>query len=171
MSTEGAMPSPTAVDLEHLRLLEISYYVKGGLTALFSCLFIFHLVFFGVFAALPESAWVGTSQNDRKATAQIEEGTPAPTPARRNAEPPPRIFFGIFAAVIGVLMVLGWTIGGLTIYAGRCIKQRKRLLLVFVMAGFNCLFLPYGTLLGVFTFLVLSKPHLKRLFNSSPQTA
>jgi hypothetical protein len=49
-----------------------------------------------------------------------------------------------------------WTLGALTAYAGRSIQKRRRKLFVYVMAALNCLFIPYGTLLGVFTFIVLS---------------
>ena len=62
------------------------------------------------------------------------------------------------AAVMGGLMFLGWTIGGLTAYAGRCIQKRKHKSLVYVMAALNCLFIPYGILLGIFAFIVLGSP-------------
>jgi hypothetical protein len=39
--------SPTSQQIldEHLKLLSILHYVKGGITALFSCIPIFHVVF------------------------------------------------------------------------------------------------------------------------------
>jgi hypothetical protein len=58
------------------------------------------------------------------------------------------------AGVMGGVMLLGWIFGGLTAYAGRCIQKRRRRIFIYVIAALNCLFIPYGTLLGVCTFLV-----------------
>jgi hypothetical protein len=55
-------------------------------------------------------------------------------------------------------MLLGWTFGALTLYAGRSIQKRRHKALIYVMAAFNCMFIPYGTLLGVFTFIILGSP-------------
>lgn len=63
--------------------------------------------------------------------------------------------FRMFAAVIGVIVLLGWTFGALTAYAGRCIQKRRHKVFVYIMAGANCPFIPYGTLLGVGTFIVM----------------
>ena len=65
-------------------------------------------------------------------------------------------------------MLLGWALAGLTAYAGRCIQKRKTKTLIYIMAGFNCLFVPYGTLLGVFTFIVLGSPAAIEEFKVQP---
>jgi hypothetical protein len=44
--------------------------------------------------------------------------------------------------------------------------KRQRRTFVFVMAGFNCLWVPYGTLLWAVTFLALATEDAKR---ESPQ--
>ncbi len=67
-------------------------------------------------------------------------------------------FFRVMAGVMGGLMLVGWIVGGLTAYAGRCIQKRRRKTLIYVMAAANCLFIPYGILLGIFTFIVLGSP-------------
>jgi len=66
------------------------------------------------------------------------------------------IFFRVMAGVFCGVVLVVWTLSALTAYAGRCIQKRRRKLFVDVMAALNCLFNPYGTLLGVFTFIVLS---------------
>jgi hypothetical protein len=48
--------------------------------------------------------------------------------------------------------------------AGRCIHSRTRYWFVFVMACFQCAFFPFGTVLGVFTIVVLSRPSVKQMF-------
>jgi len=60
--------------------------------------------------------------------------------------------------VIGVIILLGWTFGALTIYAGRCVQKRKHRVLIYVMAGLNCVLIPWGTLLGIATFVLLQSP-------------
>lgn len=69
-------------------------------------------------------------------------------------------------AVFGATAVLGgWTLGGLTAYARRCIRKRKNYTFILVIAGINCAFvMPLGTVLGVFTFVVLTRPMVKPLF-------
>ena len=42
-----------ALDGEHLRLLEIVFYIAGGVTALFSCFFLIHFTMFLVFGLNP----------------------------------------------------------------------------------------------------------------------
>lgn len=78
--------------------------------------------------------------------------------------PPPVVVFRIMAGVMFLFVLAGWTISGLTIYAGRCLQQRKKRLLILVMGGFNLLWIPYGTLLGVCTFLVMQSDQGRREF-------
>lgn len=72
--------------------------------------------------------------------------------------------FRIFAGVIGVIILLGWTFEGLTIYAGRCLHKRTHRLFIFMMATVNGPFIPWGTLLGIATFMRLQTPLARREF-------
>jgi hypothetical protein len=63
-----------------------------------------------------------------------------------------------------VCVLGGWTLAGLLIYAGRCLARRTRRLFCLVAAGLGCLFFPLGTVLGVFTFIVLSRPTVRAVF-------
>jgi len=40
-----------------------------------------------------------------------------------------------------------------------------------VMAGIACMFMPFGTVLGVFTLVVLTKPVVRELFDGAPAVA
>jgi hypothetical protein len=131
------------IDEEHLRLLAIGHYITGGLCIGFASIFIFHFVFLGFMAASPELF--------------------AP-PSGTHVAPPDGLL-RIFAVVLGMFIVAGWAFGGLTIYVGRCIKRRVRRTLTFVVACLNTLFIPVGTVLGVFTLIVLSRPSVKRLYS------
>jgi hypothetical protein len=126
-------------DVEHLRILSILHYIWGGLTACLSCLG-FLYVALGLVAVI--------------AGAQHQNGPPA--------------FIGSMFIFLGVLfVVLGGTVGGLTIWAGRCLAQRKRYMLCLVMACISCLSVPFGTALGVFTILVLQRPTVKAMFGQA----
>jgi hypothetical protein len=61
-------------------------------------------------------------------------------------------------------MGLGWAVGILTIVSGRAIAQRKWRVFSLVMAGVNCASFPLGTLLGVFSFIVLLRPSVRALY-------
>jgi len=55
-------------------------------------------------------------------------------------------------------------VSALPAYAGWCIHQRKKRTLIYIVSGFNCLFVPYGTLLGVCTIVVLGSPEAQAEF-------
>jgi hypothetical protein len=131
------------MDLEHLQLLGIFHYIVGGLTILFSSFFIIHVVLGLVLAFNPDAF-------------------PAPKNDPDFQFPP---FMGIAMAVFAGMFVLGgWTIGILTIYSGRCLRQQRKRLLSMIVAGFQCAFVPVGTLLGVFTIIVLQRDSVRRLY-------
>lgn len=144
-----ALPSPevrAAIDAEHLRLLRICYFVSGGFTAVVSCFFILHFVMF-LFVGL----------NPHLFDSHSTQGT--------ASQPPPREIFLFFAAGIGLVILLGWIFGAAQVYAGRCIGRREHLLFVTILAVIECIFIPWGTLLGVLTMLVLQRPTVKMLFD------
>ena len=128
-------------DLEHLRLLSIFHYVAAGILGFFSCLPFMHIAMGLFFILAPE--------------------------VFDNGEPPPK-FFGWFFVIMGSVFVLGgWTVTILLIVAGRFLKRHKRRIFCMVIAGISCLFMPVGTVLGVFTIIVLSRPTVKTLFEGS----
>jgi hypothetical protein len=158
------METPTApaqanIDDEHLRLLTIFHYVLGGVYALFSCFFLIHFVL-GLFIALSPGSFATPSP-----TMPTIPGT-SPVPATNpNAAPP--AFIGYFFMLIGgTAIAAGWTLAALTAYAGRCIQERKRYMLVMVVAGINCLWVPFGTALGVCSIIVLNRPTVRPLFDT-----
>lgn len=128
-------------DNEHLRLLSVFHYVVGGLTALFSLFPIIH-VGIGIFMMTHPG--------------RFNAGAPAPFPVE---------WFGLMFAAVGVIVILcGWTLAGLTLFTGRCLARRKHYFFCMVVAGLNCMVFPLGTVLGVFTLLVLLRPTVKPLF-------
>ncbi len=142
-----------ARDAEHLRLLAIFHYIYGALTMLFSCIFIVHIVI-GVLAL-----------NDPNFLTPRGPGAPA------NAQPMPTMVARIFIVMGSAAIVLGWTVGILTIVSGRCIAGRRRRTFSLVMAGINCVSVPLGTTLGVFTFVVLLRDSIRPLYGEPPKGA
>ena len=130
-------------DKEYLRLLSIFHYIVGGLAALFACFPIIHLITGIFFIVL-------------SATAQgPDEAAPA--------------FVGwIFVFAAGAIMTIGWSIAGCMIAAGCFLSKRKHYLFCLVIACLECFFMPFGTVLGVFTIIVLIRENVERMFSVNP---
>ena len=131
-------------DKEHLRLLAIFHYVVAGLAALFS---FFPLLYTTVGAIFIFAA---------------RHGTPKP-----GEEPPPEFIGWIFAIVGSLLFLLGVAIAICILIAGRSLAKRTRYWFALVVACIECLFIPFGTILGVFTIVVLSRESVKALFSAA----
>jgi hypothetical protein len=130
-------------DTEQLNLLAIFHYVVGGLAALFS--------FFPLFYSVIGGFLLYAAQH--------------PNPA--NQEPPPAFLGWIFIAVGAVFFLAGVTMAICILISGRCLSCRKAYSFVLVMACIECLFVPFGTILGVFTIVALSRESVKTLFSTA----
>ena len=132
-----------STDEEHLRLLAIFHYVVGGLMALFACFPLIH-VGMGLFIIIDPQGFSGSSST------------------------PPPAFMGWFFVLLGSVFILaGWAMALCVIAAGRCLAKRKRYLFCLIMGGLQCLFMPIGTVLGVFTIIVLVRDSVKALFQAA----
>ena len=140
---DGSAPSAASKDEEHLRFLHIGHTVAAAVTGLFSCMFLMHVGMGIAILVAPDSVF--------------KDG--------HGKGPPPA--FGWMALCIGSAAVLfGWTLAVLMFVAGRSIKRRKRHTFCLVVAGLSCLFMPFGTILGVFSLIVLNRPSVKLLFQA-----
>ncbi|MCW5961539.1 MAG: hypothetical protein KIS76_15355 [Pyrinomonadaceae bacterium] len=134
-------------DLEHLRLLSIFYYIVSGIIALFACIPFIHL-FMGIF---------------------FLANAPEMRAAQKPGEPdfPVEIFGAMFVIIPAIIILLGWTLAVLTFIAGRKLSKQTGYTFCFVIAGLLCMFMPFGTILGVFTIIVLTRDSVKSLFNGA----
>jgi len=124
-------------DLEHLKLLSIFHYVFGGIIGLFACFPVIHIA-------------LGTALIVAR-------------PSMGPGGPPPE--FGWFFVIFGSAFVLsGWTLAGLVLAAAWCLGRKRHHTFCFVIACLSCLNMPLGTVLGVFTIIVLSRPSVRYLF-------
>lgn len=142
--TPPALPA-TADDLQQLKLLSVFHYIVGGITGLFP---VIHLV-------------IGLAMVTGQMPAQ---------PGQQDALSP-ELFGWFFVAFAGVFILCGLTLAGFIAYAGRCLARQQRHTLCLVVAGLSCMMMPFGTVLGVFTLIVLLRPQVKALFALTAPTA
>jgi hypothetical protein len=80
---------------------------------------------------------------------------------------PPEFLGWIFAVLGSALFVTGIAMAICILIAGRCLSRRRCYSFALVMACIECLFVPFGTILGVFTIVVLSRESVKALFSTA----
>ena len=131
-------------DTEHLRLLSIFHYVVAGLAALFS---LFPLLYTTIGTIFVFAARHGT--------------------AKPGEELPPEFLGWIFVVIGALLFLLGIAMAICIFIAGRCLSRRRCYSFALVMACIECLFIPFGTILGVFTIVALSRESVKTLFSTA----
>lgn len=129
-------------DTEHLKLISIFHYIVSGLAAFFACIPFIHFAI-GLFMILaPQKFGQGNNQ-------------------------PPAFMGWLFVVMASFFILAGWTFAVLVLIAGRFIARRKHYQFCFVVACVECILMPFGTVLGVFTILVLNRPTVKQLFNQA----
>lgn len=126
-------------DREHLHLLSIFHFIVAGLTALFSLLPLFHLL-------------LGWTMIARGLDSAGERDPFAPVIGWLF------VFFASGAIALGLALAVCLAV------AGRNLERRRGYTFCLVVAAISCLFVPFGTVLGVFTLIVLLRPSVKALF-------
>ena len=129
----------TEEDGRHLDLLADFHFVVAGIGGLCSLFPLVH-VFLGI--------------------AMIQGKFPG------SQDPPEEMrFVGWPLVVIGSLVILfGLSMAGCLVYAGTCLRRRRHHTFCLVMAALACLWVPLGTILGVFTLVVLLKEGVRAEF-------
>ena len=131
------------LDEEHLRLLRIGYFVFGG-TALFIVPFGLLYMGMGVFF----SSFLGG------------------LPQRGTQGPPPEFVGFLFAGIGGFVVFAAGGFATLAFLTARALRLRRSRTLCLITAALSCLNIPFGTVLGVFTFSVLGRPTVQALFDA-----
>ena len=126
------------LDDENLRLLRIGYFISAGLT-LFASFLVLTYTFFLSFVFR-----------------QI---------ARNPGQTAPPEFIGRLIGAFGLILALVLIgIAVLKFVTGQQLKKRRSRIFCLVIAAIECLSIPYGTFLGVCTFIVLLRPTVQRSF-------
>jgi hypothetical protein len=63
-------------------------------------------------------------------------------------------------------MVLFETLAVMNVLAGRFCRAHRHRVFLLVVGALDCLWVPFGTVLGVFDFVVLSRESVRRLFEA-----
>jgi hypothetical protein len=126
-------------DNEHIKLLSIFHLVVSGL-ALFGIAFLLlHYFMMSIFFSHPER-WKA-------------EGTA-----------PPAEFFRVFVWLylfMGAMLVAGCVAN---VLSGVFLRKRKHRMFSLVVAGLDCLQVPFGTALGVLTIIVLLRDSVRQSY-------
>lgn len=132
------------LDEEHLRLLALFHYILGGVTVVFGLLGGVWAAFVAVmFASFPPPFPDGASEDVARQMKVL--------PAFMMT------FFGLMAALAVVY-------GIVEIVAGRCIAQRRARVFTLLVALPRVVYIPFGTLLSIFTFVVLERASVQQLY-------
>jgi hypothetical protein len=130
-------------DNEHLKILSIFHFIVSGLALLGIGFLAFHYLLMGTFFQHPER-W-------------------AP---QQGGGPPPeffRILIFFYVLMAGVML----TASVCNLLSGIFLIRRRYRLFSLVVAGLDCLQVPFGTILGVFTILVLLRDSVRQSYEPS----
>lgn len=130
------------IDAEHLRLLSIFHFVAAGLAFIGVCFAFMYFVFFQAMFANPD-LW-----------AEAQQG------------PPPDQMISLFREFIIAFGTWFLVSAVVNLLSGLFIRSRRHRMFSMVVAGLNCLHVPLGTVLGVFTFFVLGRDSVRQMYES-----
>ena len=131
-------------DREQLNLLSIFHFVLGGLALLGLGFLALHFMIMRTVMANP-AVW---------------KAQPNPPPFS------PQDFMHVFVwfyIVMGFFCVVA---SGLNFLSGLFLRQRKHRTFSLVVAALDCLQIPLGTALGVFTFVILGRDSVRELYQA-----
>lgn len=124
-------------DRDMLNILSIFHYIMAGIIALISCIPL-------VYLALGVTMTVGG----------VSENVPVLG-----------ILGAALSAVVGLIILVGWGLAVLVFLAGKNLNRQTRYQVCLFGAGVLCIFLPLGTVLGVFTIVTLQGDSVRELFD------
>lgn len=131
------------IDEDHLNLLAVFHFVIAALSLLGILFLIAHFTLMHFMFTNP-AFWQG-----------------------QKSGPPPTAFFSIFI-VFYLIAGTGMVVAGiLNVMSGLFLRARKYRTFSMVVAAINCLQLPFGTVLGVFTFVVLFRESVRSMYEQA----
>ena len=139
MQDEQFVSQQERVDQEHLKQLRLFHFIFAGLGILGLIFLLLHYSLMQVFFSQAEQ---GAAQDPVLAIFMTYAG----------------LFYGF-----GAITILAHSL--LNLLSGIYLKQHRHRTFSFVVAILNCLNAPVGTILGVFTIVVLQRPSVLELYN------
>jgi len=139
----SASPQPQSTDAQHLRLLAIFHFVVAGLAVLGILFVLLHYTIMSTFLFDPKMF-----------------------DAAKKAPLPPELVPLLKCVYLGVgcLIVAA---GVANLLSGFFLRARRHRMFSLVVAGLNCMQVPAGTVLGVFTIIVLSRDSVRALYGET----
>ncbi|MFL7794659.1 MAG: hypothetical protein AB8I69_21120 [Anaerolineae bacterium] len=134
-------------DEQYLKILAIFHFVVAGMSALSACIPIIHFV--AGLGMLVTSLSVGISEGVFSEAVLLG------------------LMGLVFALIAGIVILCGWAFAVCVALAGLFLLKKKRHMFCVVMGGVECMFMPFGTVLGVFTVIMLMRPAVKAMFGIS----
>lgn len=152
MTAESSSPSEpppilndrqAATDAKQLKLLAVFHWVFTGMLGVGLVMLFLHYLFLGYFMNNPEM-W------------NESQGGP----------PPDEVFaiFKYFYIVMGLILLMASLSNALS---ARFVQVRKYRTFSLLVAGANCLMFPFGTILGVFAFVLLLRDSVAEIYAES----
>jgi hypothetical protein len=120
-----------------LKILSVCYYIQAGLLGFYALLV---LAYGALFATILQSIPRGADQ------AQLPAGVA-------------KLIGGVLTAG-GILTAVAALV---TFLCGRYLPQARNRRFCYAVAALTCLGIPYGTVLGIYTFIVLGRPETKQI--------
>ena len=187
-------PAPIDRTAEHVRLLGILTWVFAGIQAFFGLFTVIYIIMGVVFLVAPpqsssqghvqvqphgysQGPSQGPNQGPSSHTWSSSSTPPShqpPTyssgytsPSHNQAQPPEFVGW-MFIAIGSFSFIFIEGIALITAIAAHSLLKRRRRMLCLIAAGIACLSMPLGTVLGVFTIIVLVRPEAKTLFGETP---
>jgi len=134
------------IDEEHLRLLSLFHFIKGGIASAFSLLGLIYFIFLGFIMKMGSRFNMSSDSY--------------------NEELPLQVMSYIFV-IGGVIVLLVLLSGILQLVSGYYLKRKEYRLFSFIIGIIEILEVPYGTILGLMTLIVLSRDSVKRKYEKT----
>lgn len=132
-----------SVDAGQLDLLAIFHFVLAGFCLLGLGFIFLHWLVMHTFLENPE----------------IWENAKSP--------PPPKELLAMFKWFYLFMGLFTLILGAGNLIAGLCMRKRRCRTLTMIVAGFDCLMIPFGTVLGVFTIIVLARDSVREVYEAT----
>lgn len=128
------------IDEEHLKLLRIGYIVLGAVAAFTSLIGLFYVL-------------MGATMGSLMGNLPQKPGDPSPEVI---------VWFMVGFGLLFFAAAATWAL--LSFLTARGLRHRRWRGLSYVTAALSCLHIPFGTLIGAFTFIVLGRPGVRAMF-------
>ncbi|MBN1620529.1 hypothetical protein JW890_07380 [candidate division WOR-3 bacterium] len=130
-------------ELNNLKTLSMFHFIMSGFTALVSCFPLIHVTM-GIIFVIASKKGAFETKPDSLA---------------------PEVAGWLFIIIGSLIVITGLTLAYLIFLSGKNLRKATRYTFCIAVACILCLMVPYGTVLGVFTIIILTKQPVKELFS------